>query len=103
EYVDEMLAIIGELIDQGHAYVIDGQGVYFDVLSYPGYGALPHRTIEQLAESAGARVEVDDLKRSPMDFVLWKAAKPAEPVWDSPWGPGRPGWHIECSAMSIDL
>ena len=70
---------------------------------FPGYGALPHRTLEELRESAGARVEVDEAKRSPIDFALWKAAKPGEPAWDSPWGPGRPGWHIECSAMSLDL
>jgi cysteinyl-tRNA synthetase len=103
QYIDGMVALIAELIDTGHAYVVDGQGVYFDVATFPGYGALPHRTLEQLLESAGARVEVDELKHSPMDFALWKAAKPGEPEWDSPWGPGRPGWHIECSAMSLDL
>ena len=80
-----------------------GQGVYFDVERFPGYGALPHRTLDELRESAGARVDVDEAKRSPMDFALWKAAKPGEPAWDSPWGKGRPGWHIECSAMSLDL
>ena len=94
---------IGELVDGGHAYVVDGQGVYFDVDRVPGYGALPHRTLDELLESAGARVDVDEAKRSPVDFALWKAAKPGEPAWDSPWGPGRPGWHIECSAMSLDL
>jgi cysteinyl-tRNA synthetase len=103
EYIEGMLELIGELVDRGHAYVVDGQGVYFDVDTFPGYGALPHRTLEELRESAGARVEVDDAKHSPMDFALWKAAKPGEPQWDSPWGPGRPGWHIECSAMSLDL
>jgi cysteinyl-tRNA synthetase len=77
--------------------------VYFDVMTFPSYGALPHRTIEQLLDSAGARVDVDAGKRNPIDFALWKAAKPGEPQWDSPWGPGRPGWHIECSAMSLDL
>ena len=77
--------------------------MYFDVDSFPGYGELPHRTLEELRESAGARVEVDEAKRSPMDFALWKAAKPGEPAWDSPWGKGRPGWHIECSAMALDL
>ncbi len=101
EYIGPMLELVGELVDQGHAYVVDGQGVYFDVLSYPDYGELPHRTLEQLLESAGARVEVDEAKRNPVDFALWKAAKPGEPSWDSPWGPGRPGWHIECSAMSL--
>jgi cysteinyl-tRNA synthetase len=103
DYIASMQALIAELVDHGHAYVVEGQGVYFDVVSFPGYGALPHRTIDQLLESAGARVDVDEAKRSPVDFALWKAAKPDEPAWDSPWGPGRPGWHIECSAMSLDL
>jgi cysteinyl-tRNA synthetase len=103
EYVDEMLEMVGELIERGHAYEVPGQGVYFAVETFPGYGALPHRTLDELRESAGARVDVDDAKRSPMDFALWKAAKPDEPAWDSPWGPGRPGWHIECSAMALDL
>jgi cysteinyl-tRNA synthetase len=103
EYIARMLELIAELIDTDHAYVVDGSGVYFDVPSFPSYGALPHRTIEQLLDSAGARVDVDEGKRTPIDFVLWKAAKPGEPAWDSPWGPGRPGWHIECSAMSLDL
>ena len=104
EYVDQMNALIAEIIDAGRAYVVEGSGVYFDVESYAdGYGFLPHRTLDQLRESAGARVEVDDDKRSPLDFVLWKAAKPGEPTWDSPYGPGRPGWHIECAAMSLDL
>ncbi len=102
EYIDGMLDLIGELIERGHAYAAE-DGVYFDVDSFPGYGALPHRTLDELRESAGARVEVDEAKRSPMDFALWKAAKPGEPAWDSPWGKGRPGWHIECSAMSLDL
>jgi len=103
EYIDRMLDLIGELVDRGHAYEVPGQGVYFAVETFDGYGALPHRTIEELRESAGARVDVDEAKRSPMDFALWKAAKPGEPAWDSPWGRGRPGWHIECSAMALDL
>jgi cysteinyl-tRNA synthetase len=103
DYIAGMLDLIEALLARGHAYAVDGQGVYFDVVSFPGYGALPHRSVDQLLDSAGARVEVDDDKRSPMDFALWKAAKPGEPTWDSPWGPGRPGWHIECSAMSLDL
>lgn len=104
EYVDQMNALIAEIVDAGRAYVVEGSGVYFDVESYADdYGVLPHRTLDQLRESAGARVEVDDDKRSPLDFVLWKAAKPGEPTWDSPYGPGRPGWHIECAAMSLDL
>jgi cysteinyl-tRNA synthetase len=103
EYIDHMIELIGELVDEDHAYPVEGQGVYFAVERFPGYGALPHRTIQELRESAGARVEIDDAKRSPMDFALWKAAKPGEPAWSSPWGKGRPGWHIECSAMSLDL
>ncbi len=103
EYIDEMLALVGELVADGHAYVVEGQGVYFDVASFAGYGALPHRSLADLLESAGSRVDVDEAKKSPIDFALWKAAKPGEPTWDSPWGPGRPGWHIECSAMSLDL
>jgi cysteinyl-tRNA synthetase len=103
DYIEQMLALIGELIDRGHAYVVDGQGVYFAVDTFAGYGAIPHRTLAELRESAGARVEVDDAKRSPMDFALWKAARPGEPAWPSPWGAGRPGWHIECSAMALDL
>jgi cysteinyl-tRNA synthetase len=103
EYIDRMLELIGELVESGHAYEVPGQGVYFAVETFDGYGALPHRTIEELRESAGARVDIDEAKRSPMDFALWKAAKSGEPAWESPWGPGRPGWHIECSAMSLDL
>ena len=103
EWIDQMTRLIAELVVQGHAYVVEGQGVYFEVGSLPDYGALSHRTIEELLESAGARVDVDERKRSPVDFALWKAAKPGEPAWDSPWGRGRPGWHIECSAMSLEL
>ncbi|MSO79393.1 MAG: cysteine--tRNA ligase [Acidimicrobiia bacterium] len=103
EYIASMISLIEELIAAGHAYVVPESGVYFDVASFPPYGALPHRNLEQLLDSAGARVDVDDTKRSPVDFALWKAAKPGEPVWESPWGAGRPGWHIECSAMSLDL
>ena len=103
EYIEKMIELIAELVDRGHAYPVEGQGVYFDVETFPGYGDLPHRTIDELRESAGARVEVDESKHTPMDFALWKAAKPGEPQWDSPWGKGRPGWHIECSAMSLDI
>ncbi len=102
-YVPRMLALVEELVDSGHAYVVEGEGVYFAVESYPGYGQLSGRRVEDLLEGAGSRVDVDERKRSPVDFALWKAAKPGEPSWDSPWGPGRPGWHIECSAMSLDL
>jgi cysteinyl-tRNA synthetase len=103
EFIDRMQALIAELVASGHAYVIEGEGVYFAVENYPGYGALSHRRLDDLLEGAGARVEVDEQKRSPIDFALWKAAKPGEPTWESPWGPGRPGWHIECSAMSLEI
>jgi cysteinyl-tRNA synthetase len=103
DYIDHMVQLVEQLVATGHAYVVDGQGVYFDVESFEAYGELSHRTLAELRASAGARVEVDEEKRSPMDFALWKAAKPGEPAWDSPWGKGRPGWHIECSAMSLDL
>jgi cysteinyl-tRNA synthetase len=103
QFIDEMQQLIGALVASGHAYVIEGHGVYFQVDTLPEYGALSHRTLDELLESAGARVEVDEKKRSPIDFALWKAAKPGEPHWDSPWGPGRPGWHIECSAMSLQI
>src|SRR5829696_574028 len=102
-YIDRMVKLIGELVDTGRAYVVEGQGVYFDVTSFSEYGELAHRRVDDLLESAGARVDVDERKRNPVDFALWKAAKPGEPAWDSPWGKGRPGWHIECSAMSLDL
>jgi cysteinyl-tRNA synthetase len=102
-YIDRMVKLIGELVDAGRAYVVEGQGVYFDVTSFPEYGELAHRRLDDLLQSAGARVDVDERKRNPVDFALWKTAKPGEPAWDSPWGKGRPGWHIECSAMSLDL
>ena len=103
DFVAQMQALIGELVAAGRAYVIEGQGVYFEVATLPDYGALSHRRTEDLLEGAGARVEVDEEKRSPLDFALWKAAKPGEPEWPSPWGAGRPGWHIECSAMSLEI
>ena len=95
--IPEMIVIIQELEAKGLAYPADGD-VYFAVDKYPGYGKLSHRRLEDMM--AGARVEVDDRKHHPMDFALWKSSKPGEPTWESPWGPGRPGWHIECSAMS---
>ena len=103
EYVAEMLDFIGDLVDRGAAYAIEGKGVYFSVAAHDRYGDLIGRTPDDLREGAGARVEVDVEKADPLDFALWKAAKPGEPVWDSPWGPGRPGWHIECVAMATDL
>ena len=98
EHIPEMVALIQRLIVNGVAYVVDGD-VYFEVRRFPAYGALSGKNIEDL--EAGARVDVDERKRDPLDFALWKAAKPGEPAWPSPWGPGRPGWHIECSAMAM--
>lgn len=100
EHIAEMIEILRGLIAKGHAYPSAGD-VYFDVASDPDYGKLCNRDPEQL--EAGARIEVSDKKRNPGDFALWKGSKPGEPAWDSPWGPGRPGWHIECSAMSMKL
>src|SRR5205809_4755165 len=98
EHIAEMIDIMKGLIDKGYAYAAGGD-VYFDVLKDDDYGKLCNRDPEQL--EAGARVEVSEKKRNPGDFALWKGAKPGEPAWESPWGPGRPGWHIECSAMSM--
>ena len=98
EHIDDIIRLTERLVGKGLAYVVDG-GVYFEVTKYPGYGRLSKRRLEDL--QAGARVDVDERKHHPMDFVLWKSSKPGEPAWESPWGPGRPGWHIECSAMSI--
>ncbi len=95
--IPAMVELIGCLIGSGHAYEVDGD-VYFAVRSFEDYGKLSGRDIEQM--QSGARVEIDPRKRDPLDFALWKAAKPGEPSWDSPWSQGRPGWHIECSAMS---
>ena len=97
-HIEEIIAMVERLIKNGHAYALDSGDVYFSVASFDGYGRLSGKSIDDLR--AGARVEVNDAKREPLDFVLWKAAKPGEPAWASPWGEGRPGWHIECSAMS---
>ena len=96
--VPEIIAMIEGLIERGHAYAIDGD-VYFRVRTFPEYGKLSGRDVDELR--AGSRIEVDERKEDPIDFALWKAAKPGEPSWPSPWGEGRPGWHIECSAMSM--
>jgi cysteinyl-tRNA synthetase len=98
EHIGDIIRLTETLIDKGLAYIVDGD-VYFDVATYPAYGRLSKRRLEDL--QAGARVEVDERKHHPMDFALWKHSKPGEPSWPSPWGAGRPGWHIECSAMSI--
>jgi len=100
DYIGQMVAMIGRLIERGHAYAAEGH-VLFDVGSYPEYGRLARRNLDEMR--AGARVEVAPYKRDPMDFVLWKPSADDEPGWDSPWGRGRPGWHIECSAMSLEL
>jgi len=103
QYVDGMIAFIEELIARDAAYVVEGRGVYFDVDAPEHYGTLVGRSRDELAEGAGTRVDVDEAKRSPLDFALWKAAKEGEPTWDTPWGPGRPGWHTECVAMSLSI
>lgn len=97
EHIDSIIAMVSDIIAKGHAYVADGD-VYFAVRSLPGYGELSGRDLDDMR--AGARVEVGTIKQDPLDFALWKSAKPGEPAWESPWGMGRPGWHIECSAMS---
>ena len=97
EHIAEIIALIQRLEEKGFAYQVDGD-VFYAVEKFAGYGKLSRKNIDEL--EAGARVEVDERKRSPLDFALWKSSKPGEPVWESPWGPGRPGWHVECSAMS---
>lgn len=99
-YVDRMIDLIADLVERGAAYET-ATGVYLSVLDVPGYGLLARQPLESLR--AGARIEADEEKRSPLDFVLWKRAKPGEPSWDAPWGAGRPGWHTECVVMSLDL
>ncbi|MCB9729838.1 MAG: cysteine--tRNA ligase [Deltaproteobacteria bacterium] len=96
-HMPQIIAMIERIIERGHAYVVEGD-VYFSIDSYPSYGKLSRCQLDEMR--AGERVQVDERKRNPFDFALWKAAKPGEPTWESPWGPGRPGWHIECSAMS---
>ena len=98
ENIPQMLGLIGQLVDKGLAYQADNGDVYYSVRKFKGYGKLSGKSLEQLR--AGERVDIDRNKADALDFVLWKSAKPGEPSWDSPWGRGRPGWHIECSAMS---
>ncbi|OAG26693.1 cysteine--tRNA ligase [Thermodesulfatator autotrophicus] len=98
EHIPQIIALIERLIEKGFAYVVDGD-VYFSVEKFPEYGKLSGRNLEEL--KAGARIAVSDKKRHPLDFALWKVEKPGEPSWESPWGRGRPGWHIECSAMAM--
>lgn len=100
EYIDEMIDIVQKLLDNGHAYEADGH-VLFDVDSMPGYGYLSGRSMKEML--AGARIEVAGYKKNPADFILWKPSDPDQPGWNSPWGYGRPGWHLECSAMSYKL
>lgn len=98
ESIDDIITFVQKLIEKGHAYPTEKGDVYFSVDSFPAYGKLSHRNLEDALN--GVRVDNDELKKNPLDFALWKSAKPDEPYWDSPWGNGRPGWHIECSAMN---
>ena len=98
ETMEQIIEIISDLVKKGYAYPAENGDVYFRTLKFSGYGKLSHQPLEEL--EAGARIGVGESKEDPMDFALWKAAKPGEPYWDSPWGKGRPGWHIECSAMA---
>ena len=97
ENIDEIINIITTLVEKGYAYPVENGDVYFSPKKFSGYGKLSHQPLEEL--EAGARINIGELKREPMDFALWKGAKPGEPFWEAPWGKGRPGWHIECSAM----
>lgn len=100
DYIEEIIEFVEELEDKGHAYEIDGD-VYYETKSFDAYGKLSGQKLDDLR--AGARIGVDERKKDPVDFALWKKAKPSEPAWDSPWGQGRPGWHIECSCMAHDI
>ena len=101
QHIGEIIRLVETLIEKGHAYVTPVGDVYFSVRSFAGYGKLSGQNIDDLEN--GARVDPDEAKHDPLDFALWKAEKPGEPSWDSPWGKGRPGWHIECSAMSMNI
>ena len=98
ENIPQIIELVNTLVEKGYAYPVEGGDVYFRTERFPGYGKLSHQPLDEL--KAGARIMVNDVKESPMDFALWKGAKPGEPSWPSPWGEGRPGWHIECSAMA---
>jgi cysteinyl-tRNA synthetase len=100
-FIPQIIAMIETLIAKGYAYVASNGDVYYEVRKFKDYGCLAHRDLDKL--ESGARVEINDVKRDPLDFVLWKLAKPLEPKWASPWGDGRPGWHIECSAMALNM
>ena len=101
QFIDGMIDIIYDLVERDAAYVVPEKGFYFSVVGLSDYGRLAGRSLSQLLDDAGQRVDVDTDKRSPLDFALWKAAKPGEPSWQTPWGVGRPGWHTECVAMSL--
>ncbi len=101
EFVAQIIVMVQRLVDKGYAYAAANGDVYYAVAKFAPYGQLSGKRLADLR--AGARIEVDEAKRDPLDFVLWKAAKPGEPAWESPWGAGRPGWHIECSAMSVEI
>lgn len=100
EHMDDIIEFVKDLVDKGYAYVVDGD-VYYETKKFKGYGKLSHQSLDDLED--GVRIEVDERKKDPMDFALWKAQKPGEPAWESPWGMGRPGWHIECSTMASKL
>lgn len=100
EYMDKIIGFVKELVDNGYAYEVDGD-VYFDTTKFEGYGKLSGQNLEDL--QSGARIKIDERKKNAVDFAIWKAGKPGEPSWESPWGKGRPGWHIECSCMAQDI
>lgn len=100
EYINKIIEFVQKLIDNGHAYATDKGDVYFSVKTFPEYGKLSHRKVDEMLN--GVRIELEEGKKDPVDFALWKSAKPGEIYWNSPWGNGRPGWHIECSAMALD-
>lgn len=100
DHIPHIIELVQKIVDNGHGYVASDGSVYFSIDSFPSYGKLSGRNLDDMVAGASERVETDENKKNPMDFVLWKPSKPGEPSWESPWGTGRPGWHIECSAMS---